>query len=225
MAADRIDYAETDDLTLEPLRLVQNLFGGGDVQRNRLAIADLEVQAADLMRRREEVATALTREVVDQVLQYEQVGRQLGLLDTQIVTQRHQQAVMEVGYRMGQGNTNTMLSVWQRTADLEARRDEMGFTQARIVAELEQLTGAVGDAWVDSDSGSPEFRDSAPLHEPWHSGGDEVLRHPPISQPMAQGVPDGAETWSVVRVADGDTITAQRGGQEQRVRFACIDAV
>jgi len=29
----------------------------------------------------------------------------------------------------------------------------------------------------------------------------------------------------VVRVSDGDTITAQRGGQEERIRFACIDAV
>ena len=175
VAAGRIDYAEarqwTDYLTLEPMRLVQNLFGGGDVQRNRLAIADLEVQSAELMRRREAVAESLAREVIDRVLQYEQLGRQGELLEGQILTQQHQQAVMEVGYRMGQGNTNTMLSVWQRTEDLEARRMEMGFNQARIVAELEQLTGAVGDAWVNSDSGSPEFGDSAPLHEPWQSGG------------------------------------------------------
>ena len=46
-----------------------------------------------------------------------------------------------------------------------------------------------------------------------------------ISQTVAPVVPGGAETWSVVRVSDGDTITAQRGGQEERIRFACIDAV
>ena len=65
---DLIDYAEaqqwTDYLTLEPLRLVQNIFGGGDVQRNRLAISDLEVRAADLVRRREAVAESLARDVV-----------------------------------------------------------------------------------------------------------------------------------------------------------------
>ena len=181
VAADRIDYAEarqwTDYLTTDPMRLVQNLFGGGDVQRNRLAIADLEVQSSELMRRREEVATALTREVVDYVLEYEQLGRQLDLLEVQLVTQRHQQSVMEVGYRMGQGDTSTMLSVWQRTEDLEARRAEMGFTQARIVAELEQLTGAVGDAWVNSDSGSPDAGDSAPMSESWQSGGGSAPGH------------------------------------------------
>jgi len=169
VVAGRISYAEarqwTDYLTTDPMRLVQNLFGGGDVQRNRLAIADLEVQSSELMRRREEVATALTREVVNYVLEYEQLGRQLDLLEMQMITQRHQQSVMEVGYRMGQGNTNTMLSVWQRTEDLEARRVEMGFNQARIVAELEQLTGVVGDAWVDSASGSSDFGDSAPMSE------------------------------------------------------------
>lgn len=117
------------------------------------------------------MATALPREVVDYVLEYEQLGLQLALLEAQLITQRHQQSVMELGYRLGQGNTNTMLSVWQRTEDLEARRDELGFTQARIVAELEQLTGAVGDAWVNSDSGSPDSGDSAPMYESWQSGG------------------------------------------------------
>ena len=51
-----------------------------------------------------------------------------------------------------------------------------------------------------------------------------ILRQPPISEHLRQGVPPEAETWNVVRVADGDTITARRGGQEERIRFACIDA-
>ncbi|NEP58712.1 MAG: hypothetical protein F6K31_17125 [Symploca sp. SIO2G7] len=40
---DRQDYAEarqwTNYLTLDPIRLVQNVLGGGDVQRDRLALA------------------------------------------------------------------------------------------------------------------------------------------------------------------------------------------
>ncbi|MEA5464653.1 hypothetical protein [Leptothoe sp. PORK10 BA2] len=41
------------------------------------AIATLELEAANLLRRREEVAEALTREVVDLVLDYEELRRML----------------------------------------------------------------------------------------------------------------------------------------------------
>jgi hypothetical protein len=34
-----------------------------------------------------------------------------------------------------------MLTVWQQTEDLEARRVEMAIAQGRIVAELEQVVG------------------------------------------------------------------------------------
>ena len=54
-----------------------------------------------------------------------------------------------MGYRMGQGSTGTMLTVWQQTDDLEARRVEVAIAQERVVAELEQMvtTGneTVGD--------------------------------------------------------------------------------
>ena len=122
LTGDRIDYAEAsqwvDYLSLDPLRLVQNLLGGGDVQRNRLAIANLEVLAADLVWRRKEVAESLAREVIDGVLEYEALGRRLELLESQLETQLQQQVVMEVVYRTGQGTTATMLGVWQCTEDL-----------------------------------------------------------------------------------------------------------
>lgn len=146
MAAERRQYTESrwwvNWITADPFALVQNILGGGDVGRDRLQVAAIEVESANLIRRREEVATALAREVIDQVLQYEQMGRQLELLDSQIVTQQHRQAVMEVGYRMGEGTTGTMLTVWQQTEDLEARRVEMAIAQEQVVVELEQLTGS-----------------------------------------------------------------------------------
>jgi hypothetical protein len=153
LAAERRQYTESrwwvNWITADPFQLVQNILGGGDVGRDRLDVAAIEVEAANLVRRREEVATALARELIDQVLQYEQMGRQLELLDSQIVTQRQRQAVMEVGYRMGEGTTGTMLTVWQQTEDLEARRVEMASDRERVVAELEQMvtTGneTVGD--------------------------------------------------------------------------------
>ena len=174
LSNDRIGYAEarqwTDYLTLDPVELVQNIFGGGAVQRNRLAIADLEVQVADLIRRREEVAESLAREVVDQVLEYEQLGRRLELLDAQIVTQEHREAVLEVSYRMGEGSTINMLGIWQQTEDMVAKRAELAITRERWVTELEQLTGVSDDeTWVDSGSsggGSVSGVDHAAVDEP-----------------------------------------------------------
>lgn len=128
-------------ITADPFALVQNILGGGNVGLDRLRLAELELEAADLVRRREEVATALAREVIDQVLEYEQLGRQLELLDEQIVAQLQRQAVMEVSYRLGEGSTSAMLTVWQQTEDLEARRVEMAISQGRVVAELVQVVG------------------------------------------------------------------------------------
>lgn len=153
LAAERRQYTESrwwvNWITADPFALVQNILGGGEVGRDRLRVAELEVEAANLIRRREEVATAIAREVIDQVLQYEQMGRQLDLLDSQIVTQQHQQAVMEASYRTGGGSTSAMLAVWQRTEDLEGRRVEMAIARERVVVELAQVVGA-GEAAIES---------------------------------------------------------------------------
>ena len=108
---------------------------------SRLAIANLEVQAADLVRRREEVAEALARDVVGLVLEYEELGRRIELLDSQLVTQQQRQLILEAQYRTGQGSTTTMLSVWQRTEDLEARRAEKGIDQEQLLTKLARVVG------------------------------------------------------------------------------------
>lgn len=92
---------------------------------------------------------------------------------------------------------------------LEDHRAELGFTQARIVAELEQLTGAVGNAWVNSDSGSPASGDSASMPESWQSEGNEAQSQS-VREIVAQAIPDDTETWDVVSVSNSDTIRAQR---------------
>jgi hypothetical protein len=158
LAAERRDYTESrwwvNWITADPFELVQNILGGGNVGRDRLQVAALEVEAANLIRRREEVATALARDVVDHVLEYEQLVRRLELLDIQIVTQQQRQAVLEVSYRMGEGSTINMLGIWQQTEDLLAKRVEMAIERGRLVTELEQLTGVPDDeTWVDSGSG------------------------------------------------------------------------
>ena len=145
LTAERQEHAEarqwTNYLTLDPVRLVQNVLGGGDVQRDRIAIATLELEAANLIRRREEVAEGITREVVDLVLNYEMLGRQAALIASQMETHQLQVTVRESAYRTGQGSTESMLSLWQRTEDLEARCLEHRIGQAQSRRELEVLTG------------------------------------------------------------------------------------
>ena len=142
---DRQDYARnrqwTNYLTLDPIRLVQNVLGGGDVQRDRIVIATLELETANLIRRREEVAEALTREIIDLVLAYEKTVRKGELLASQLETQSQRVAVREATYRTGHSSTESMLSLWQRTDDLEARCGENRIDSQLIVTELEALLG------------------------------------------------------------------------------------
>ncbi len=97
---DRIDYTSskrwTNYLTTDPLRLVANIFGGGDVQRDNIAIAELEVKAAtleatraNLERRRAEVESQIREEILTLVLDYEAAGRQAALVESQERQSQH----------------------------------------------------------------------------------------------------------------------------------------
>ena len=99
----------------------------------------LELQVADLVRRREEVAEDLATEVVDLVLAYEEGEKALELLQMQLETQQLQQAVMESSYRTGQGDTGAMLAVWQRTETLSVQVSTRQTGQAQVIRQLESL--------------------------------------------------------------------------------------
>lgn len=146
LAAERRAYTESrwwvNWITLDPLELVQNILGGGNVGRDRLQVATLEVEAANLVRRREEVAESLAREVIDLVLEVEASDRRLEVLAGQLETQLQRQAVREAQYRTGRGSTDQMLVVWQRTDDFQARIDEAAIARGQIVRELEVLCKA-----------------------------------------------------------------------------------
>ena len=147
LAEDRQRYAEsrrwTNYITRDLVALIQNLLGGGQVQRDRLAIASLELDAANLIRRREAIAEELARDVVDLVLRYEKLGREIELVQSQLEAHRMRTAVMEAAYRSGQGSTTSMLSVWQRTETLAARVQEKKILQVQVQQELEAITGLV----------------------------------------------------------------------------------
>lgn len=157
LAAERRQQTESrwwvNWITIDPFELVQNVLGGGNVGRDRLQVAALEVEEANLVRRREEVAENLTREVIDLVLNVEQLDRRLDSLDGQLQTQRQRQAVMEARYRTGQGSTDQMLRMWQRTDDLQGRIDETAIEQWQVVRALEVLVLDDGHLAQEDDEG------------------------------------------------------------------------
>ncbi len=145
LTAERQDYAEarqwTNYLTLDPIRLVQNVLGGGDVQRDRIAISGLELETANLIRRREEVAEQITSDVVDLVLRHDAFIRRGELVYSRLVTQQQREAAQEAKYRTGQSSTDSMLRTWQRTEDLTAKCEENRISHTQTIQELYVLMG------------------------------------------------------------------------------------
>jgi hypothetical protein len=101
---------------INPLAWLKNLAGGGEIQRDRLAIADLEVKAAtleatraELERQREEEKVLLGEKVLRLVLDYEAVSRKVELMRSQLKTFNQQQEILRIRYRLGEGDTSQFL--------------------------------------------------------------------------------------------------------------------
>ena len=167
LTAERQDYAEarqwTNYLTLDPVRLVQNVLGGGDVQRAQLEIAGLELREAELIRRREEVAEDLAQKVVDLVFEHKTFIRRGYLTYSRLETQRHRQAAQEAKYRTGQTNTDSMLRTWQRTEELEAKCEENRIAHLQTIQELYVFVGE------NPEINSTTIRDGSCTWNNWHS--------------------------------------------------------
>ena len=167
---ERQDYARarqwTHYITLDPIRLVQNVLGGGDVQRQELAIADLELREAELIRRRESEAEFIAGEIVGLVLSYEKLDREAELIESQLQNHLLQVAIQEARYRTGQGSTRNMLMLWQRSEDLAARCIERRIGQAQDRRQLEIWIGEAdfetGSDPVGSSGCSSDFAASTP---------------------------------------------------------------
>ncbi len=152
LMGDRIDYTSnkrwTNYLTTDPLRLVANIFGGGDVQRDNIAIADLEVKAAtleatraNLERRRAEVESRLRDEVLTLVLDYEAAGRQAALVESQLASHQIQQRLVEIDYRQGNGSTSQFLALSQHRERLSEQLTRHQLDQKQAIRRVLSLTG------------------------------------------------------------------------------------
>jgi hypothetical protein len=167
VSKDSIDYAESKLWTnylpsstafggnvldiINPFAWIKNLAGGGEMQRDRLAIADLEVKAAtleaaraELERQREEEKVLLGDKVLRLVLDYEAVSRKYDLVRSQLKTYNQQQEILRIRYRLGEGETAEFLESQVRGDGLRGQLVELESLLSEKVRELVQVTGLQG---------------------------------------------------------------------------------
>ena len=155
LAEDRIDYVSkkgwTNYVTLDPVKVLQNIFGGGDVQRDRIAIASLEIRTADLLaakaeleRQQEEEKVKIGDRVLRLLLDYEAAQRRHELLTSQLKTLEQQQRVARVSYRNGRGSTSQMLGMSDKRDRTIEKIVEVEIEKDEAVRELGQLVGYQG---------------------------------------------------------------------------------
>ncbi|MGB5772086.1 MAG: TolC family protein, partial [Crocosphaera sp.] len=160
LMGDRKDYAESKlwtnylptttniDGIIDPFAWIRNLAGGGDMQRDRLAIADLEVKAAtleaaraELEKQREQEKVNLGEKVLQLLLNYEAATRQVELVESQVKTFQVSREAFRIRYKFGEGTTEQLLSFEERGNKLNEQLMIVKTRQEEAVRELRQLVG------------------------------------------------------------------------------------
>jgi hypothetical protein len=138
----------TNYITLDPIELIQNIFGGGGVQRDRIALADLDLSVgqleaakAELERQKERQKAVLEAEVLRLVLNYEASSRRRELIKVQLNTFQKQQQIELISYRLGQGSTNEYLNSQLRSEELQNNLLDVETLIQQNLREISQLTG------------------------------------------------------------------------------------
>jgi hypothetical protein len=133
---------------INPFAWLKNLFGGGDLQRDRLAIADLEIKKAtieaaraELERQREEERTLLGEKVLKLVLAVEAGDRAIALIESQRSTFNLQNEVFRVRYRVGRGSIEELLGMTTRGDRLNEQLTAARIKRDEAVRELLQAIG------------------------------------------------------------------------------------
>jgi hypothetical protein len=96
------------------LRIARNVAGGGDRAALKLDIANLE-------RRRAEVETNLRQSVTQAVSDYEAAERRVRLARAKLAAHEAKLKLLEATYKLGEGETETMLTLWQHRDELQAQ--------------------------------------------------------------------------------------------------------
>ena len=162
IASDSIDYAEnkmwtnyipdavpTNPLSLiNPFSILKNVLGGGDIQREKIAIADLqlkkanvEVQRAGLERRYSEVQEQTREKILTLVLEYEAAVRQVAFIVNQLNNHRILFKVMEIDYRFGGSSTDAYLKAIEKQSRLENQLIQAQTSQRKFFRKILFFTG------------------------------------------------------------------------------------
>ena len=160
VAEDRIEYTRkkkwTNYISANPIDIIQNIFGGGSVQRDNLAIASLEIRTADLLAAKAELERQQEEEkvkisdleeirfagrVLRLLLNYEAAQRRHELLSSQLKTLEQQQRVARVSYRNGRGSTSQILGMEDKRDRLTEKIIDAEIEKDEAMRELGQLTG------------------------------------------------------------------------------------
>ena len=149
---DRIEYTSkkkwTNYISTNPVNIIQNLFGGGGVQRDNIAIANLEVRTADLLaakaeleRQREAEKLEIENKVLRLILDFEAAERKHRLLSDRLVILNQQREVIRIGYRMGRGSTSQILGIEDRRDRLSEQLVNVSINEDESLRELQQMVG------------------------------------------------------------------------------------
>ena len=149
---ERIDYTSkkkwTNFISTNSVDIIQNLFGGGGVQRDNIAIANLEIRTTDLLaakaeleRQQEEEKLKIEDKVLNLLLDYEAAGRKHNLLLSNLETLEQQREVIRIAYRMGRGSTNQILGIESKRDRALEQLTKVEIEQNESVRKLYHLIG------------------------------------------------------------------------------------
>lgn len=153
---DRIEYVDrkrwvnffANNPVKMPFKLVANILGGGDLQRDRIAIADLEVKRATLLSNKarllanvKEYEYQLREEILELLIEYESNVKAISILENRLNNLEFQYRVFLIDYTNGRGNTDKFMSFSTRKSELEFQADAIDTNINSAVRKLKYLTG------------------------------------------------------------------------------------
>jgi hypothetical protein len=107
------------------LRVGRNLAGGGDRAAGKLTIDQLKL-------RRAEVIVQIRQNLITSVLSYEAAARARELASSRLAVYTTNLPIIELAYRLGDGETSAMLSLWEHGEELRAA---LAKTEAELARE------------------------------------------------------------------------------------------
>lgn len=118
------------------------------MQRDRIAIADLEVKTTDLLaakaeleRQQEEEKVEIEEKVLNLLLDYEAANRKHELLSSQLEASLQQREVTRIAYKFGRGSTSQILSMEDKLDRTSEQLTNVTIDKDESVRKLLHLIG------------------------------------------------------------------------------------